>query len=129
MPLLEIEFETWIDSKGYECFARKSAFSSIWFQPKGGTLVKRRPLDFHATLYKQFADLPDDPDAYLDFMNKFGPITYLQDPGRVNVDYGEWLENAAVTKDELQELIEDWNLVPSAPELLVPRYDGASVIA
>jgi len=112
MATLEINFEAWVDSHGYELSLRKEKGRKspiVWFEPKGGPFVKLSPLDFHSTLYKQFADIPDDPDAYLDFMYKFGPITYTHSP-----EYGHgWGEEESFSelkdsKSELHEMIEHW---------------------
>src|SRR5262245_11168443 len=115
MATLEINFETWVDSHGYECLPSKESLSPPWrYQPKGGAFVKMRPLDFHATLYEQFADIPDDdPGAYLDFMNKFGPVTYLHSAERGHCDAkwgwdSEELRYVREYKHHMQALIEDW---------------------
>ena len=86
MPLLDFDFETWRDTKGYECVPDRLGLDTI-IRRKGGRLEKTKPFSYHPTLYKQFADLPDDPVAYCKFVNTFGPITYKhQDPAGRTID-------------------------------------------
>lgn len=69
MATIGIDF-TWRRARsGYEVRGER-------IYPKGRAYEEDRPLEFFPTLYAQFADLSDDPAAFVSFMDKFGPLSH-----------------------------------------------------
>lgn len=62
-------------------------------KPKSRRAEDFRPLDFHAMLYGQFADLDGSAEAFADFMGRFGPVTHAGEFKGESVDdlSGRWL--------------------------------------
>lgn len=69
MATLAIDF-TWQRARGgYELRGER-------IFPKGNATEEHRPLDYYSSLYAQFAAVADDPQAFVAFMNLFGPLTH-----------------------------------------------------
>jgi hypothetical protein len=129
MPILDFEFETWVDTKGYECVPDRLGVDTT-IRRRGGALRKMRPLSFHPTLYKQFADLPDNPEAFREFMDNFGPVSRChRDPSedddnpmyKALDDRGESFENLKISSAMLRYFISAWQADPSTTVPLVEK--------
>jgi hypothetical protein len=76
MPTLLINFEWEVDRAGYEFSAASNSIVR-----RNGRVESIWPLNFHSTLYLQFAQLSHDPhylpspQQFTEFMGNFGPIT------------------------------------------------------
>jgi hypothetical protein len=91
MATLPIDFRWSRDVAGYDV--------------RGSRIVRRsssaeevRPLDFHETLYGQFARLDDRPESFAEFMAMFGPLTHE----------GHYLGEDVRTLMTLRRRMHDW---------------------
>ncbi|MEX2628657.1 MAG: hypothetical protein WD341_01875 [Tistlia sp.] len=82
MATISTHFEWQVDSKGYRFERSHKPKGSLLGRRehdaivrRGGGLQTRHPLEHFDTLYKQFSELDDSVEAYIDFASKFGPLT------------------------------------------------------
>ncbi len=92
------QFEWWVDQHGYELVYRESVSRETtrtiegWYvQRKGGPVRAYRPLKDHPALFRQFAHLPLEREAVLEFITRFGFLfPHNQEAELVN----DWLARA-----------------------------------
>jgi hypothetical protein len=109
--ILEIDFEWQRDEAGYRLINRPSRNPAL--AAKGGALRPHRPLEYHATLFKQFAEI-ETPNHCLAFAECFGLL------GVTNTRDGS--ESVILWLAEAADLREALNLYEREPAMLLIRY-------
>jgi len=114
--LLNFQWVRYLD--GYDVCSReplgvRGAFgpSGITIAPRDGREESYAPLETNPALYREFAALPESPDALIGFVEAYGPLQHLTWIGKRNApatpqpfDIGPWLDAQRL----LQDFVKQW---------------------
>lgn len=123
MPTLPIHFESKRSIEGY-------VVRSGRIKPKGSRKEALRPLDFHAHLYAQFAELDGKPESFRAFMEVFGPVTHDGDHTGESTKHlvNLWLnmrKAVTVAEDDPKKLLQLGAISPARREAIGDMWDDA----
>lgn len=92
MPAIEIDFEWPVDDAGYEVVTPEGPRPSFVIMGTGSSTLppqirrkgrgrarRHRPLEINPVLFRQFAELGDDPKAFVEFASGFGLLFHHED--------------------------------------------------
>ncbi len=145
MPVLDLSFEWPVDDAGYSIVDHKpkppkgrgariltGEPSGPHIVRKGGQLRTTRPLEFHRTLFMEFARLDGSDESCLRFANSFGFLGLFPDEKVGDVGpYGESLILWRREIDLMRDCVKLWQASPdtfaSNQELTITRLDASLV--
>lgn len=117
MPEMLINFEWAVDDAGYEFVPAnpsEGAASQGQIARRGGKLRLLNPIGLHKSLFMEFANLEETPEACVNFANRFGQLDYpdfgfSRDPGfpEDRLKIGEGIEFWISNISNLRRLVEE----------------------
>jgi hypothetical protein len=120
MPELAFDFKWYRDAAGYRLIPAKPMplrrgqsildVPSNQIQParivrKGGTLQTYQPLKVFPNLFRYFIGMPRTEDGVLEFVEKFGPLTYAAMQRRDGIRSGDVVWEIIDSANEMSELL------------------------
>lgn len=146
MPVLDLSFEWPVDDAGYSIVdhkpkpPKKRSARIITGEPSGPHIVRNggplrttRPLEFHRTLFMEFARLDESDGSCLGFANRFGFLGLFPDE-KADDRVGPLGEPLILWRDaivNMRRAVDAWEASPdtfaSSQELTITRLDVSLV--